>query len=261
VAIGQRVAAPDGPPGTKATTTSSTPPASVGSVTVPRTVPEHDTMDRLLLVGDSITRQIAPYFAERYPGTDVRWVGADGIGPLTDQGRIVTMVQAAVADFDPDIVLFEFAGSYTEKRGGEPFRLTDGTVVEDGTDLMFQVWSDQSRLLTQEARAKGATVLWALAPPVDPDGFFKYLAPNIDRFNEIYKSLPRVTLVDWYAASGGQFTPQLAVAGREEQARSTDGLHFTAFGYRHLVEATQDAIAAYDGRDDVHIGPTGRASD
>ena len=38
-------------------------------------------------------------------------------------------------------------------------------------------------------------MLWALAPPVDPDGFFKYLAPNIGRFNDIYKSLPNVTLV------------------------------------------------------------------
>ena len=80
-------------------------------------------MDRLLLVGDSITKQIAPYFAERYPAVDVRWVGADGIGPLTAQGRIADLVQEAVAEFDPDVVLFEFAGSYTKKRGGEPFRL------------------------------------------------------------------------------------------------------------------------------------------
>ena len=218
-------------------------------------------MDKLLLVGDSITRQIAPYFAERYPTADVRWVGADGIGPLTDQGRILGMVQQAVADFDPDMVLFEFAGSYTNKRGGEPFRLADGTEVEDGTDLMFQAWSDQSRLLVREARVEGATVLWALAPPVDPDGFFKYLAPNIGRFNDIYKSLPNVTLVDWFAASGGQFTPQLAVSGREELVRSTDGLHFTEVGYRRLVEATGDAIASYDGRSDVHVDPTGRTSD
>ena len=149
-------------------------------------------MDRLLLVGDSITKQIAPYFAERYPAVDVRWVGADGIGPLTAQGHIVDLVQEAVASFDPDMVLFEFAGSYTNKRGGEPFRLSDGTEVEDGTELMFEVWSEQSQLLVREARAKGATVLWALAPPVDPDGYFKYLAPNIERFNDIYKSLDGV---------------------------------------------------------------------
>jgi peptidoglycan/LPS O-acetylase OafA/YrhL len=261
VAIGQRVIAPDAPPETEATTSTSTPPTSDGSTTVTTSIPPRDQMDRLLLVGDSITKQIAPYFAERYPAVDVRWVGADGIGPLTAQGRIVDLVQEAVASFDPDIVLFEFAGSYTNKRGGEPFRLSDGTEVEDGTDLMFEVWSEQSQLLVREARSNGARVLWALAPPVDPEGYFKYLAPNIERFNEIYKSLDDVVLVDWFAASGGQYTPQLAVAGREEVARAGDGLHFTAFGYRHLVEASEEAIGSYDGRSDVNVGSRGRASD
>ena len=261
VAIGQRVIAPDAPPETEATTSTSTPPTSDGSTTVTTSIPPRDEMDRLLLVGDSITKQIAPYFAERYPAVDVRWVGADGIGPLTAQGRIADLVQEAVASFDPDIVLYEFAGSYTNKRGGEPFRLSDGTEVEDGTDLMFEVWSEQSQLLVREARAKGATVLWALAPPVDPEGYFKYLAPNIERFNEIYKSLDDVVLVDWFAASGGQYTPQLAVAGREEVARAGDGLHFTAFGYRHLVEASEEAIGSYGGRSDVNVGSRGRASD
>ena len=261
VAIGQRVVAPDEPPETEATTTTSTPPTSDGSTTVTTSIPPRDKMDRLLLVGDSITKQIAPYFAERYPAVDVRWVGADGIGPLTAQGRIADLVQEAVASFDPDMVLFEFAGSYTNKRGGEPFRLSDGTEVEDGTELMFEVWGEQSQLLVREGRAKGATVLWALAPPVDPDGYFKYLAPNIERFNEIYKSLDGVVLVDWFAASGGQYMPQLAVAGREEVARAGDGLHFTAFGYRHLVEASEEAIESYRGRSDVNVGSRGRASD
>ena len=261
VAIGQRVIAPDGPPETEASTSTSTPPTSDGSTTVTTSIPPRDRMDRLLLVGDSITKQIAPYYAERYPAVDVRWVGADGIGPLTAQGRIADLVQEEVAEFDPDVVLFEFAGSYTKKRGGEPFRLSDGTEVEDGTELMFEVWADQSQLLVREARAKGATVLWALAPPVDPDGYFKYLAPNIDRFNEIYKNLSSVVLVDWFTAAGGQYTPQLAVSGREEVARSGDGLHFTAFGYRHLVEASEEAIASYRGRTDVNVGTRGRASD
>jgi hypothetical protein len=219
----------------------------------------------MLLVGDSITRQIAPYFAERYPGVDVRWVGADGIGPLTDQGRIVPMVHDAVKGFDPDVVLFEFAGSYTNKRGGEPFRTADGTEVQDGTELMFQVWSDQSHLLVREARTKGALVLWALAPPVDPEGYFKYLAPNISRFNDIYRGLPGVQLVDWFSASaadGGRFAASLLAAdGHAEQARSPDGLHFTAYGYRRLVAVTADAIGSYDGRSDALLGPTGRTTD
>jgi hypothetical protein len=261
VAIGQRVIAPDGPPETEASTSTSTPPTSDGATTVTTSIPPRDRMDRLLLVGDSITKQIAPYFAERYPAVEVRWVGADGIGPLTAQGRIADLVQEEVAEFDPDVVLFEFAGSYTKKRGGEPFRLSDGTEVEDGTDLMFEVWADQSQLLVREARTKGATVLWALAPPVDPDGYFKYLAPNIDRFNEIYRNLSSVVLVDWFTAAGGQYTPQLAVSGREEVARAGDGLHFTAFGYRHLVEASEEAIASYRGRTDVNLGTRGRPSD
>jgi peptidoglycan/LPS O-acetylase OafA/YrhL len=243
VAMGQRVVAPDGGGPAVAPTTTTAPAGS--TTTVPPRVPVH----RLLLVGDSITHQIAPYFAERYPKADVRWVGADGIGPLTDQGRIVPMVHEAISTFNPDVVLVEFAGSYINKRGGEPFKLADGTEVADGSDLMFQVWDEQCQLLVREARAKGALVLWALAPPIDPDGYFKYLAPNVDRFNQLYKDLPGVELVDWFNASGGHWSAQLSTMdGHSEVARSGDGLHYTEFGYRYLVATTADAIASYDGR-------------
>jgi peptidoglycan/LPS O-acetylase OafA/YrhL/lysophospholipase L1-like esterase len=265
VAMGQRVVAPGSPEPTVAPTTATTSPPSSGAPVTSTTLPPKPDVQRLMLVGDSITRQIAPYFAERYPAVDVRWVGADGIGPLTDQGRIVPVVHQAVEDFDPDVVLFEFAGSYTNKRGGSPFRTSDGTEVQDGTELMFQMWDQQSRLLVREARSNGALVLWALAPPVDPDGYFKYLAPNITRFNDIYKALPGVQLVDWFAASaadGGRFAASLAASdGHTEQVRSGDGLHFTAFGYRRLVAVASDAISFYEGRSDVVLGPTGRPSD
>jgi peptidoglycan/LPS O-acetylase OafA/YrhL len=259
VALGQRVVAPDGPSPVVTTTT----PVPEGTADAPTTtVPPKPTVRRLLLVGDSITHQIAPYFAERYPDVDVRWVGGDGIGPLTDQGKVVPMVHQEVTAFDPDVVLFEFAGSYTNKRGGEPFKLADGTEVDDGSNLMFDVWNEQCSLLVREARAKGALVLWALAPPVDPDGYFKYLAPNIGRFNDLYKGLQGVELVDWFAASGGHFTAQFStVDGRSEQARSGDGLHYTGFGYRYLVAVTANALESYEGRSDVTFGPAGRASD
>jgi hypothetical protein len=262
VAMGQRVVAPDSDEPV-ATSTTTTEPEPGSTTTAPAAAPA--SMEKLLLVGDSIMRQIAPYFAEHYPDADVRWVGADGIGPLTEQGRILPLVEEAIRGFDPDVVLFEFAGSYTKQRGGEPFRTADGTEVEDGSDLMFDVWDQQCRLLVREARAKGAKVLWALAPPVDPDGYFKYLAPNITRFNRLYESLPSVDLVDWFSASaaeGGRYSAQLVGEGGEvEVARSPDGLHFTEFGYRQLVDAAADQIDTYDGRDDVHHDPRGRPAD
>src|SRR4051794_36293427 len=166
VAMGQRVVAPDSDRPIVAPSTTTAPKGEPTTTVAPR-VPVH----RLLLVGDSIPHQIAPYFAERYPHVDVRWVGADGIGPLTDQGKIVPLVHEAIATFNPDVVLVEFAGSYLAHRTATPFKLADGTEVSDGSNLMFQVWDEQCQLLVREARAKGALVLWALAPPIDPDGY------------------------------------------------------------------------------------------
>jgi len=233
---------------------ATAPTGPIGIVTT--TVPAKPTVRRLLLVGDSLMHQAAPYFVDRFPGVEVRWVGADGIGPLSEQGQVLDLVTNSVVSFDPDVVVMEFAGSYLKRQGGDPFVTADGREVDDGSDLMFQTWESQVRTLVSIARTNGAKVLWALTPVIDPNGFFSYLAPNVDRLNAIYQRLPGVGVIDWHTATEGAeggYSATLTDDGKTEQARSVDGLHFTEFGYQLLADASADAVLSYDGR---HLTPS-----
>ena len=240
VVSGERIAA-------AATTAPITQVTNHGS-----TLPPVPHVTKLLLVGDSLMHQASFFFAQALPGVDVRWVGKDGAGPLTEQGQVVGAVNDAVRDFDPDVVLIEFAGSYLTRIGGRPFITSAGTRVRDGSDLMYEVWDEQSHTIVKEARSKGAEVLWALTPAIEPNGFFGYLAAGVPRLNDIYRHLPSTGIVDWYTASlgaDGGFSADLADArGHRETARQPDGLHFTAFGYRLLVAVARPAIDGYHGR-------------
>ena len=250
VASGEQVAAATPLHSTTTIAVAPTGPTGpVGATTT--TLPPKPAVRRLLLVGDSLMHQAAPYFAERFRGVDVRWVGADGIGPLSDQGHVLDLVTNSIVAFDPDVVVMEFAGSYLKRQGGDPFVTADGRKVDDGSDLMFEAWNSQVRTLVSIARTNGAKVLWALTPVIDPNGFFSYLAPGVDRLNGIYRQLPGVGIIDWHQASEGPeggFSSSLTDHGETAQARSPDGLHFTGFGYRLLAEVSATGIEGYDGR-------------
>jgi hypothetical protein len=213
--------------------------------------PEVEPVRRLLLVGDSITNQAAPFFAARFPRADVRWVGRNGMGLLTEQGRLLDVLADAVADFDPDVVLIDSVGSYTDNDPGPAFIAPDGTPVADGSDLMFDLWKQQARRAVDLARARGARVIWATTAPVQERSYFGALASRVERLNTIYRDLDHVTVVDWWSATAqnGQFAAELrSASGDTRTARSIDGLHFTEFGNELLVDIAQPAIAAYPGR-------------
>ncbi len=151
VTSGERVAAAAGATQTLPPTTAARSIEPGATTTAP--APE---VRRLLLVGDSITQQLAPYVAQALPAVDVRWIGEAGIGPLTDQGRIGDELETAIADLDPDVVVLHFAGSYLERQpDADPYVLANGTVVEDGSDLMLSAWESQSRRLAKTARSRG----------------------------------------------------------------------------------------------------------
>ena len=215
---------------------------------------------RLLLVGDSITQQLAPYVAQALPAVDVRWIGDAGIGPLTDQGRIGDELETAVADLDPDVVVLHFAGSYLDRQpDADPYVLANGSAVEDDSDLMVSAWESQSRRLAETARSRGATVLWGLIPPIDDRNWFGYLADTVDPLNGIYRRLPDVTVLDWHrlaAGPDGGFVRDLPDAsGERHGARAEDGLHFTAFGNALLAASVSAALADWPGR----VPPAGPA--
>lgn len=239
VATGQRVEAVEAP------VAVSTAPADTDPAT-----PE---VRRLLLVGDSIPQQLAPYLAGALPGVDVRWIGHPGIGPLTDQGAIAGDLEDAIAEIDPDMVLFHFAGSYLERQdGAQPFVTDDGEEVPDDSEAMVAAWEEQSRRLVGIARSRGATVLWGLIPTIDGDNWFGFLSDTVNGLNAAYRRLPEVTILDWNTlteAPDGGFTPTLVDAeGTAEQGRADDGLHFTAFGNAVLAATVVEQVAAWPGR-------------
>jgi hypothetical protein len=127
----------------------------------------------------------------------------------------------------------------------------DGTPVEDGSELMFELWAEQAQRAVTLARSRGALVVWATTAPIDPHNYFGSLSSRVERLNAIYRDLDGVTIVDWWAATapGGAFSTELrSPSGETRTARTFDGLHFTAFGNELLVDVAQPAIATYAGR-------------
>lgn len=249
VATGQRIGAAEGE-GRALVQVSAPDPAE----------PAKPQVRRLLLVGDSIAQQLAPYVAEALPGVDVRWIGAAGIGPLTDQAAIARDLRTAIGDVDPDMVLFHFAGSYLHRApDAGPYVTDDGTTVEDGSELMFTVWQQEVARLVAIARTRGAEVLWGLVPPIEPTNFFGYLADTVERFNAGYRSLTDVTRLDWNSLTGapdGGFELELTdPTGETEVGRAEDGLHFTAFGNRLLAATVADEVEDWSGRQRPGGGP------
>ena len=241
--------------------------AASGASQLPSTtapvVPDQPKVERLLMVGDSVPFQMAPYVAEVLPSVDVRFIGRPGLGPLTEQGVIEGELASAIADFDPDVVLLHFTGSYLERLPKEaPFVLDDGEEVEDGSETMFQTWFEKVDELVATASSRGAMVLWGLVPTVDPNDFFGYLADTVDRFNDGYRQLPGVTIVDWHSPTqgpdGGFVGDMTDVWGRTEPGRADDGLHFTEFGNRVLAEKVLQAVQGFPGRKigTVALGPS-----
>lgn len=227
------------------------------SVTTPATEPDAPRVEHLLMVGDSIIEQLAPYAAEALPGVDVRYIGGGGIGPLADQADMARQLQRMVDTFDPDMVVFEFSGNYLRLRPqAVPYVTPDGIEVGDATDLMYEVWRDESARLVDIADQRGATPIWALTPTIDRDATFGFLADGVPRLNAGYRTID-VELLDWFGLTGGDdgFQEELTDEdGDTEDARSEDGVHFTAFGNRILAATLAERIARWEGRSPVEDG-------
>jgi len=209
-------------------------------------------------VGDSIPQQLAPYVAAALPQVDVRFLGGPGTGVLSDQGAVVDDLRVTVDDFDPDVVVVHYAGTYLRREpDNEPYLLADGAPVEDGSEAMFDLWTDLSAQLVDAAGSRGATVLWALVPQIGrPDTWFGFMADRVDRFNGIYRGLG-VPVLDWYGLctgpAGGYVLDLPGLDGVVHRARSVDGLHFTEFGNQLLAATVAEEVVAWEGRDDVPV--------
>ena len=212
------------------------------------------TLDRVLLVGDSVMGQAYPFFSDRFAerGITTGYAGGPGTGPLNPQGEgdWLSQVDRWVRDFDPDVVVIEACCDYTNPPD-RLYRLPDGTEVLPNTDLAYQTWEQVSRELIRRASAGGARVFWVISPPVRTNGYYGPMEQHVIRLNEMYRRFP-VPTIDWATPSSldGQYSDDLPIGpnGEMVRARADDGLHYTPAGDGMLADATLRAMLQLEAR-------------
>ncbi|MGI9601431.1 MAG: GDSL-type esterase/lipase family protein [Acidimicrobiales bacterium] len=196
---------------------------------------------KVLVVGDSITQSAQVEITTALgPHTEelviMAWGGTapcDWVGPVAE----------TVADFDPDIVIIEFAGN----------DLTPCIVsTPRGSDGYLARYSEDARALTTAAAANGAAVHWA-SVPVMADTVYDAVTGEL---NQIYRELSHTrTLIpvrDSVAVDGAlSFTDTCRSAdecgdapiGSTVAIRADDGLHLTPSGSARLAATYAEVIA------------------
>jgi hypothetical protein len=217
---------------TMATTTTST-QAVASAATV--TDESDDGVERVVIVGDSLVVGAQDEMIELFAanGVEHRFIAVSGTGLLTDQGVRLTELEAALEELNPDVVIIESCCNYDGT-----YSLADGTVVPSDSELLWDAWANQARLMVSAAQAHGAEVFFVITPRAIDGTWFSDLDDRIQRFNEIYRSLG-VTLIDWDDA----LYPR-AVAEGQASVRATDGLHLSAAGNEVVAATTWEAVAA-----------------
>lgn len=215
-------------------------PDSADTSTVP-------TIDRVLLVGDSVMGQAYEVFRDEFgaAGITTGYAGGPGTGPLHPQGDWAGQIDRWVREFDPDVVVMEACCDYTQSTD-LPYVDPEGHTVLPNSEEAYRFWDLESRDLLRRAEAGGAHVVWVLSPPVQTNGFYGPLEEHVARVNQIYRHLP-VQLLDWSqaVAPGGRYTWTLPDAqGQEQTVRVEDGVHMTEFGNRLIADLTLSTIEA-----------------
>ena len=203
--------------------------------------------------------RLAPYVAGALPSSTCAASAAPASGRSATRAVIERRPGRAIADFDPDVVLFHFAGSYTRappEAGPFVRRRRGGRGRVRGP--CSQTWDEQVDELVATAGSRGATVLWGLVPTIDPDDFFGYLADTVDRFNDGYRELAGVTVARLARPHRGARRRLHRRHDRRARAapqpgRADDGLHFTAFGNRILADDVLQAVQGWPGRRSARV--------
>ena len=213
------------------------------------------SVDRVLLVGDSVMGQAYPFFRDRFSerGITTGYAGGPGTGPLYPQGENdwLTQIDRWVADFDPDVVVIEACCDYANPPP-ELYRLLDGTEVLPNSDLAYRTWEQVAREMIRRASAGGARVFWVLSPPVQTNGYYGPMEEHVARLHAIYRTFP-VPKIDWGTVSsppGGGYANDLPIGpnGEMVRVRAEDGLHYTPAGDGLLADATLRAMLQLEAR-------------
>jgi len=204
-------------------------------------------VDRVLLVGDSVMGQayevFEGIFAEQ--GITTGYAGGPSTGPLQPQGDWARQIDDWVTRFDPDVVVMEACCDYTQATD-QVYVDPEGNEVLPATDAVYPNWEREVRDLTRRAAARGAEVIWVLAPPVRTNGFYGPLEEHVGRVNEIYRRLG-VPTIDWSTAVAPGNRYAESVPGPEGAAcdpRLEDGVHMTTCGNELLAALTLEQVKA-----------------
>lgn len=199
---------------------------------------------RVLLVGDSVMRQVAaPLSGGLGPDVRVRDEAVSGSGLLTpdrlDWGaRLRTLLERT----DPDVVVFLFVGNY-RLPGDPPYRTDDGHPIADRSDPAFlPAWRSQADRLTSAADDAGADLVWVLPPPMGvPE--WNAIIPGLRDAHQAVADEHGATVVDADAALADRDGGLLEAAPESgEPLRSTDGVHLAAAGAARLATVLRDSL-------------------
>ncbi len=203
--------------------------------------------EHVLLVGDSILRQTGPTLADEL-GSDVTvHNGAvNGSGLLTpDLCDWLERAPDLLAQYDPDVVVVEFIGNYTDEPG-ESWRTRDGHVIRDVADPGFApAFGDQARRLMLRLAESDARVVWVLPPPMATDELQAVVDALTEQFQTLGDRFPQVSYADAddaLAGPDGGYASRLPVNGRSRPVRTADSVHLTAAGQRALAQLIAPAV-------------------
>lgn len=245
--VEHRNAAADRPPGPTQLAASSSPiptaaPVDAAPVDAAPTIADanDDGHRRILFVGDSLidraTAELDATFAAHR--VEAQYRGYTNTGLLTqfpeDHGATwwSTQLATALVEVAPDVVVFQSCCNYDGSYVGP-----DTSHLPPDSEAHYERWHLEALMLTEAARATGATVVWILSPSALPGTDVPWPLSRIERYNEIYRSLG-VAVVDWQAALGE------AQPTATERLRGADGVHLTDAGDRVVVAATWRALTS-----------------
>ncbi|MDO9020691.1 MAG: acyltransferase family protein [Deltaproteobacteria bacterium] len=206
-------------------------------------------LKRVLFMGDSILHSMFPTLSRRLEGAGVRTrlLGAPGQTLMTHRSAWLLDLAHAVGTFDPDVVVLESCcGAWPTD---EPVNGADGRPIDPDSPAFYARWRMEAIRAISIASARGAAVLWVLAPPARASRAYVSMERRIPRVNEVYASLSTcgrgVGFADWRGLSNpdGAFSESLRNReGEVVRVRTPDGLHLAAAGIDALTAVTLLAV-------------------
>jgi hypothetical protein len=194
-----------------------------------------DDRPRVLLIGDSLMGQAAP-FVEEALGSDVnvRTEAVNGTGLLSrDQYDWLDRLPDLIGDFGPDAVVVSFNGNCAPPVGIDPSK-----PIECDSPEFFEQWREAAEQANEILASAGAKVFWVLPPP-EAVPIAQTRAKGLGVvYTQLAAAHPEIGIVDGYKALADEKGNYLGTAegpAGPEVLRAPDTVHFTEAGARRFA--------------------------